>query len=135
VDTPPVVIDLAKEERERGPDPHNWNGDERKALEEFLKVTYGLNGEVTGSGDNTGVLMCNQDIRSILFPGIFYECTRRNQSCTFRHGLTAIAAGGPYLDGSEAEKAALRAFVPSYTAAIAAGTLKKMKAQKKGKGK
>jgi hypothetical protein len=109
--------------------------EERKALEEFLKVTYGLNGGVTGSGDNTGGLMCNHDIMSILFPGYFYECNRKNLSCKFRHGLAATSSGGPYLDGSEAQKEAMRALVPSYAAAIKAGTLQKMKARKKGKGK
>jgi hypothetical protein len=137
-DTPPVPIDLTSTDGKgdrRGPDPFKWNVEERKALEEVLKVTYGLNGEVTGSGDNTGGLMCNQDIRHIMFPNVFYACGWKNLTCKFRHGLDSTAAGGPYLGGSEAQKEALRAFVPTYAAAIAAGTLRMSKAQKKGKGK
>ena len=104
-------------------------------MEEFLKVTYGLDGEVTGSGDNTGGLMCNADVRHVMFPNVFYACGWKNMTCKFRHGLEASAAGGPYLDGSEAQKEAMRVFVPTYTAAIAAGTLRMKKVPKKGKGK
>ena len=69
------------------------------------------------------------------FPRFFYGYGRTNPLCKFRHGLTATESGGPYLDGSEAEKDALRALVPSYTAAIASRALKKSKIPKKDKGK
>ena len=51
-------------------DPHNWDGEEKKALHEFIKVTYGLTGD---GGDNT--MCCFSDIRAILFLGFFYACT------------------------------------------------------------
>jgi hypothetical protein len=129
--TPPVVIDMTDEKQKRGPPPHHWDGEEKKAVEEFLKVNYGLNGKAEG---NTGGFMCHLDIKAILYPGYFYECNRTNPPCTFRHGLTATEAEGAYLDGSEAQKDAIRALTPSFTAAIAGGTLKKSKVPKK-KGK
>ena len=100
-------------------------------MEEFLKVNCGLNGN---SGDNTRGWVCHNDIKNILFPGYFYECNRTNPQCNFRHALTATAARGRYLDGTEPQKEALRALTPSWTAAIADGTLKKAKVPKK-KGK
>ena len=101
-------------------------------MEEFLKVMYGLNGN---SGDNTGGWVCHRDVKNILFPRYFYECNRANEQCTLRHALTATSAGGPYLDGTESQKEALRALTPSWAAAMADGTLKKLKVPKKsGKG-
>jgi hypothetical protein len=49
--------------------------------------------------------------------------------------MEATLAGGPYLDGSEVQKEAMRALVPSYTAGIAAGTLRAAKIPKRAKGK
>ena len=130
--TPPaqVVIDLAEETNKRGPDPHFWNGEEKKALREVLKATYGLTED---GGDST--MACYADIRDVLFPGYFYACTHVSPLCKFRHAMTTTAAGAPYLDGSEPQLEAPRAVLPSYSTAIASGTLQKAKVPRKDKGK
>ena len=138
-DTPPVPIDLTAAEGKgdrKGPSPHQWNVDERTALVQFTKVTYGMNGNgpVMSASDTSGGQMCCADARHVMFPTVFYPC-QYNAECKFRHGLAATTAGDPYLDGSEAQKDAMRAFVPTYTAAIAEGTLRMGKVPKKGKGK
>ena len=69
-----------------------------------------------------------------MYTQVFYPCGFKG-NCKFRHGLEATTAGGPYLDGSEAQKDAMRALAPTYTAAIAEGTLRMGKVPKKGKGK
>jgi hypothetical protein len=110
--------------------------DERNALIEFTKVTYGLNGNgpVLSASDTSGGQMCCGDARHVMFPNVFYPCGFKG-NCKFRHGLEATTAGGPYLDGSEAQKEAMRVFVPTYTAAIAAaGTLRMKKGPKTGNG-
>jgi hypothetical protein len=129
--TPPVIIDLAKEAREWGPKPHNWDSVEKKAVDAYIKSTYGLN-ETTG--DNTGGWPCYHDLTGLLFPGYFYACKRNNPPCKFHHALTATEAEGPYLDGSESQKDAIRALTPSWTAAIADSTLNKSKVSKKAPG-
>jgi hypothetical protein len=78
--------------------------------------------------------MCSGDARHVMFPQVFYPCGFKG-NCKFRHGLEATTAGGPYLDGSEAQKDAMRALAPTYTAAIASGALRMGKIPKKGKGK
>ena len=80
--------------------------------------------------------MCAADVRHVMFPTVFYPCSwNEGGKCKFRHGMEATLAGGPYLDGSEVQKEAMRALVPSYTAGIAAGTLRAAKIPKRAKGK
>ena len=92
-----------------------------------MKATFGLTGNV---GDNPPRYPYFNDMRAVVYPGgYFYGCGKAQ--CKARHALTTAVVGAPYMDGSEAQKGACRAFTPSWTPAIAAGTLKVGKIPKK----
>jgi hypothetical protein len=97
-----------------------------KAVNAYLKANCGL------EGTSPGNTMCHFDMKDLLYPNIFRGCDK--EPCEYRHGRTANAAGGAYLDGSESQKDVIRALTPSFTTAIANGTIKKYKIPKK-KGK
>ena len=121
--TPPVVIDMT-DDKKPGPSIFHWDEAELEAVAAYLKQNCNLEGTEKA---NT---MCMHDMRDILYPSYFRGCKQKDK-CTYRHGLTATAGGGAFLDGSESQGNALRALTPSYAARIADGTIRPWKKSKK----
>jgi hypothetical protein len=121
--TPPVVIDITDDKKPAPPNFH-WEEAELAAVAAHLKQNYGLEGTEKANS------FCMHDMRDILFPTYFRGCKQKDK-CTYRHGLTATAGGGAFMDGSESQGNALRALAPSYAARIADGTIRPWKKTKK----
>jgi hypothetical protein len=118
-----VVIDMT-DDKKPAPSNFHWEEAELEAVAAYLKQNCNLEGT---EGANS---FCMHDMRDILFPSYFRGCKKKDK-CTYRHGLTATAGGGAFLDGSESQGNALRALTPSYAARIADGTIRPWKKAKK----
>ena len=118
-----MVIDIT-DDKKPGPSIFHWDEAEMAAVEAYLKQNCNLEGTEKA---NT---MCMHDMRDILYPSYFRGCKQKDK-CMYRHGLTATAGGGTFLDGSESQGNALRALTPSYAAKIADGTIRPWKKSKK----
>ena len=125
--TPPVVIDMTEEKKWPSSEYH-WDMNEKKAVDAYLKANCGL--ECTWAANS----MCFHDMRDLLYPSTFRACKHKDK-CHHRHGRTATAGGGAFLDGSESQKDAIRALTPSFAARIASGTIRPFKIPKKKAGK
>jgi len=121
--TPPVVIDMT-DDKKPAPSNFHWDEAELEAVAAYLKQNCNLEGTEKA---NT---MCMHDMRDILYPSYFRGCKQKDK-CMYRHGLTATAGGGTFLDGSESQGNALRALTPSYAERIADGTIRPWKKAKK----